>query len=65
MRQENLITLTEANVDEEPALAERAGVRGIPYVVLYRDGQPAAEAVGAQPKHALEHALGLAPRVAA
>ena len=55
----------KVNVDEEPALAERAGVRGIPYVVLYRDGKRAAEAVGAQPRHKLEQALGLAPAVAA
>jgi thioredoxin len=56
----------KVNVDEEPGLADRAGVRGIPFVVLYRDGQPAAQAVGAQPKAALERALGLdAPVVAA
>ena len=35
-------------------------MRGIPYVVLYRDGAPAAEAIGAQPKAALQRALGLA-----
>jgi thioredoxin 1 len=49
----------KVNVDEEPHLAAQAGVQGIPFVVLYRDGQPAARAVGAQPKHALERALGL------
>src|ERR1700755_1342842 len=51
--------VAKVNVDEEPALAERAGVRGIPYVVLYRDGEVAAQAIGAQPKPALEQALGL------
>jgi thioredoxin-like negative regulator of GroEL len=40
-------------------------VRGIPFAVLYRDGQPAAEAIGAQPKPALERALGLGAAVAA
>ena len=60
------IKVGKVNVDEEPGLADRAGVRGIPFVVLYRDGQPAAQAVGAQPKIALEQALGLdAPLVAA
>jgi thioredoxin 1 len=53
------IKVGKVNVDEEPSLAERAGVRGIPYVVLYRDGELAAQAIGAQPKHALEQALGL------
>jgi thioredoxin 1 len=63
----NVITLTQVNVDDEPALAERAGVRGIPYVVLYRDGEPAAQAIGAQPRAALERELGLdaAPAAAA
>jgi thioredoxin 1 len=49
----------KVNVDEQPHLAERAGVQGIPFVVLYRDGAPAAAAVGAMPKAALEQALGL------
>jgi thioredoxin 1 len=60
------VKVGKVNVDEEPALAERAGVRGIPYVVLYRNGQVATQAVGAQPKAALEQALGLdAPAPAA
>ncbi len=59
------IKVGKVNVDEEPALADRAGVRGIPYVVLYRNGEPTAEAVGAQPKDALERALGLEPSAAA
>src|SRR6201999_1458499 len=54
------VKVGKVNVDDEPALAERAGVRGIPYVVLYRDGKVAAQAVGAQTKPALERALGLA-----
>ena len=53
------IKVGKVNVDEEPGLADRAGVRGIPFVVLYRDGQAAAEAIGAQPKSALERALAL------
>jgi thioredoxin 1 len=53
------VKVGKVNVDDEPALAERAGVRGIPYVVLYRDGEVAAQAVGAQPKAALEQALAL------
>jgi thioredoxin 1 len=53
------VKVGKVNVDDEPALAERAGVRGIPYVVLYRDGEVATQAVGAQPKVALEQALAL------
>ncbi len=59
------VKVGKVNVDDEPALADRAGVRGIPFVVLYRDGQPAAEAIGAQLKSALEQALGLEAPVAA
>ena len=54
------LKVAKVNVDDEPHLADLAGVRGIPFVVLYRDGRPVAQAVGAQPKHALERALGLA-----
>jgi thioredoxin-like negative regulator of GroEL len=43
----------------EQIASERAGVHGIPYVVLYRDGEAAAEAIGAQPRAALERSLGL------
>jgi thioredoxin 1 len=53
------VKVGKVNVDDEPGLAERAGVRGIPYVVLYRGGEVAAQAVGAQPKAALERALGI------
>lgn len=53
------LKVAKVNVDEEPHLAERAGVQGIPFVVLYLDGRPIAESVGAQPKAALEGALGL------
>ena len=59
------VKVGKVNVDDEPALAERAGVRGIPYVVLYRDGKPAAQAIGAQPRAALERELGLDPAPAA
>ena len=59
------VKVGKVNVDDEPSLADRAGVRGIPYVVLYRDGKPSAQAVGAQPKAKLEQALGLDFPVAA
>ena len=53
------LKVAKVNVDEQPELAQQAGVRGIPFVVLFKDGQPAAQAVGAQPKAALEQSLGL------
>lgn len=49
----------KVNVDDERTLALQAGVRGIPYVVLYRDGAPVASVVGALPQAILEDSLGL------
>ncbi len=54
------LRLVKVNIDEEPALASRYGIMSIPTIVLFKDGEPAAAALGAQPKRALERALGLA-----
>jgi thioredoxin 1 len=61
------LNVGKVNVDDNPELADRAGVQGIPTVVLYRDGQPVARSVGAHSKQALEQQLGLdaAPAAAA
>jgi thioredoxin 1 len=50
----------KVDVDAEPELAASAGALSIPYVVLYRDGEQAARAVGAMPRKSLEAALGIA-----
>ena len=49
----------KVDVDAEPQLAAHAGALSIPYVVLYRNGEPAAHSIGAMPKDHLEAALGL------
>jgi thioredoxin 1 len=54
------LRLVKVNIDEEPGLAQRYGVMSIPAIVLFRDGEPAAATIGAQPKGALERSLGLA-----
>jgi thioredoxin 1 len=54
------LRLVKVNIDEQPALSQRFGVQSIPMMILFKDGEPAASAVGAQPKPALERALGLA-----
>src|SRR5207247_10892565 len=53
------VKITKVNVDEEPALAERYRVRGIPYVAMFRDGKLAEQVVGYRPKAALEAGLGI------
>jgi thioredoxin 1 len=53
------LKLVKVNIDEEQELAMRYGVQSIPMMILFKDGEPAAATVGAQPKTALERALGL------
>ena len=54
------LKLVKVNIDEEQGLAQRYGVASIPTMILFKDGEPAAAAVGAQPKRSLERSLGLA-----
>ena len=54
------LKLVKVNIDEEQELAQRYGVASIPTMILFRDGAPAAAAIGAQPKGAIERSLGLA-----
>jgi len=44
------LKLVKVNIDEQPALSARFGVQSIPTMILFKDGQPAAAAIGAQPK---------------
>ena len=53
------LRLVKVNIDEEQGLAERYGIASIPTIVLFKDGEPAAAAIGAQPKGAIEKQLGL------
>jgi thioredoxin 1 len=53
------LKLVKVNIDEEPAVASRYGIASIPTMILFKDGEPAAAAIGAQPKGALEKSLGL------
>jgi thioredoxin 1 len=54
------LRVVKVNIDEEQELAQRYGVFSIPTIILFKGGEPAAAAVGAQPKQMLEKALGLA-----
>ena len=56
---ENELKLVKVNIDEEQGLAQRYGVASIPTMILFKQGEPAAAAVGAQPKASLERSLGL------
>ena len=62
---EGEVKVVKVNIDEEQGLAMRYGIASIPTVVLFKDGEPAAAAIGAQPKQALEKSLGLVSEAAA
>ncbi len=54
------LKLVKVNIDEERELAEKYGIASIPTMILFRNGEPAAAVVGAQPKGAIERQFGLA-----
>ena len=56
------LKLVKVNIDEEPEIAERYGIASIPTMVLFKDGEPAAAAIGAQPKGGTGNAARAHPR---
>ena len=48
------VTIAKINIDENPDAPTQYGVRGIPTMILFKGGQPAATKVGAAPKSALK-----------
>jgi thioredoxin 1 len=53
------LRLVKVNIDEEQELATRYGVMSIPTMILFKDGEPTAAVIGAQPKSSIERALGI------
>jgi thioredoxin 1 len=47
------ISVAKLNIDENPTTPSKYGVRGIPTLILFKDGQVAATKVGALPKNKL------------
>jgi len=48
------VTVAKLNIDDNPDAPAKYGVRGIPTMILFKNGQPAATKVGAAPKGALQ-----------
>jgi thioredoxin 1 len=44
------LTIAKLNIDDNPKTPNKYGVRGIPTLMLFKDGQVAATKVGALPK---------------
>ncbi|WP_303722468.1 thioredoxin [Malonomonas rubra] len=51
------VKIGKVNVDENPATPAQYGVRGIPTMILFKDGQIVDQLVGAVPKNQLEGLL--------
>src|SRR6187455_3835478 len=49
------VKITKLNIDENPELAARFGVRSIPTLMIFKGGEVADIKVGALPKTALSH----------
>lgn len=48
------IKIAKVNVDENPSMPAQLGVRGIPALFLFKDGQVVSNKTGAAPKAALK-----------
>lgn len=47
---EGKLTVAKVNIDENPESPQKYGVRGIPTLILFKDGKPVATKVGSLPK---------------
>ena len=48
------VEIVKVNIDENPATPQNYGVRGIPTLLIFKDGEVVAEKIGALPKSQLE-----------
>ena len=51
------VDIFKLNIDENPDTPTRYGVRGIPTMVLFKDGKPVAQKVGAAPRSQIQQWL--------
>ena len=49
--------ILKVNVDENPELAQKYGIRGIPTMIFFKNGQAAKTLVGMQPKEEIKKSL--------
>ncbi|MEQ8805078.1 MAG: thioredoxin TrxA [Rhodospirillales bacterium] len=51
------VTVAKLNIDDNPATPRKYGVRGIPTLMLFKNGEVAATKIGALPKSKLQEWL--------
>ncbi len=51
------VRFVKVDVDADPAVAQRYGVMSMPTFLLFRDGRPVLQLVGARPRRRLESEL--------
>ena len=47
---EGKVTVAKVNIDQNPESPQKYGVRGIPTLILFKDGKPVGTKVGSMPK---------------
>jgi thioredoxin 1 len=51
------LKIVKVNVDQNAELAEKMGVRGIPNLILFKDGRPVDQIVGMVPRKTISDTL--------
>jgi thioredoxin 1 len=51
------VKVVKINTDENPTIATQYGIRSIPTLIVFKDGQPVDRVVGALPKSTLANTL--------
>ncbi len=50
-------TVVKLNVDENPSISQRYGIKGIPTLILFKDGREEERVVGATSKEAISRMI--------
>jgi thioredoxin 1 len=54
---EGKVGFGKVNVDENPKIASQLGIMSIPTLIVFKDGKPVSNIVGARPKDELKQTL--------